>query len=191
MYLKSAINCLIITIIFSIQGCAVYYKDLNDHSYSESNRSSISKLSYSIKDLPIVATDTGMQAIEDTFKSSRVFQDMEKFYDDTIPKKGVYINVEPLYKAPSIAAMGFGYLSVSTLTLLPSWSNHDGYKVRFTVYRDGKLVKTLMYDRERFVAIWIGLLPFAWTNLFTSDEYDAFKSITEEFLNDLPRLLKR
>ena len=179
-------------VLISIQGCAVvFYKDLDDQSFTPNLNNDLGYLSYRVTDLPVVASDSGMAAIGDTFKKSQLFSDMELFYDDTIPNKGLYILAEPLYKAPSIAAMGFGYLSASTLTLLPAWSNHDGYKVRYTIYKDGELMKTVIYDRERFVALWIGLIPFSWINLFTSEEYDAFESITKEFLIDLPKILAR
>lgn len=190
MIIKKLIAAFIFTALIMSQGCTVFYKDLGQE-YQQSSRSiQAQPLSFRIDSLPVVASDDGIQAIEDTLKRSGLFQEMEKYYDDSIPGKGLYIHAEPLYKAPSIAAMGFGYLSFSTLTILPAWSNHDGYKVRFTIYEDGEKIKTVEYKRERFVAVWIALLPFSWINLFTSEEYDAFESITQEFVYEFPAYIE-
>jgi len=73
--------------------------------------------------------------------------------------------------------------------LLPAWSNHDGYKFRNTAYRDGEKVKTLMYDRERFVPF--GLLYSLLHGLTFSHQKitNAFESITQEFMTELPAVL--
>lgn len=176
---------LIILAGLSLSGCAIHYKDLDHGEQTVSNHTKIDKITYRIKDLPFFASDGGLEAIADSFDESNVATSLERHYGEDIPDEGIYIFIEPMYKVPSAAAIVFGYVSVSTLTLLPAWSNHDGFRVKYTIYKNGELIKTFQYKRERFVAMWALILPFVWVNLLTSGEYDAFHSITSEFIVDL------
>ena len=175
---------------FVFLGCTIHYKKLNDTQQHIVQNHKVHQLSYRVDDLPILATTQGLKAIDDTLKASKLFKDAEKHFDDSIPLKGLYIHIEPSYKAPTIAAAGFGYLSLITFTLLPAWSNHDGYRVTYSVYNNGSLIKTLQYEKERFIAIWLPILPFSWINLFTDGEYEVFTSTTNEFLNDIEPTLR-
>ena len=125
-----------------------------------------------------------MNGIRDSFKEASGFSLAKEYFGDSIPETGRFIAIDPFYKTPTLPAMGFGYLSVSTLTILPAWSNHDGFYIRYSIYEDGKLIDTYQYDRERFVALWIVILPFSWINLMTPGEYDAFKDINKEFMEE-------
>ena len=108
---------------------------------------------------------------------------------DEKPKKGLYVEVDTDWKALSMPALIFGYLSVSTLTLLPAWSTKDGYIVKYNVYVDEKKMETYNYEITRKVGLWLGLLPFAWINLLTYSEEDAFKATSNRFVIDARQYL--
>ena len=191
MNYEKYLSVLICLIAISLSGCAVHYKDLSYRDQAFIKESPIEKLTYRIKDLPVFASNDGLQAIEDALTNSKISASSEEYYGKDVYDEGFYVFVEPLYKPPGAPATVFGYISVSTLTLLPAWSNEDGYRIRYSVYQDGEIVKTFQYDRERFLALWLLVLPFAWVNLFTTSEYDAFYSATNEFLTDLQPILDK
>ena len=103
---------------------------------------------------------------------------------DSAPEKGLYVEVETKWKPMSLPALVFGYLSVSTLTILPAWSTQDGYFVDYHVYVNGKLEQTYNYEITRKAGAWIVLLPFAWMNLITYDETEAFQATANQFFMD-------
>jgi len=103
---------------------------------------------------------------------------------ETAPEKGLYLEVETKWKPMTMPALIFGYISVSTLTLLPAWSMHDGYIVKYNIYVDGQKKEAYTYEITRKAGIWLGLLPFAWINLFTYNEEDAFEATAYQFAAD-------
>lgn len=127
----------------------------------------------------------GEEAIEETLRESPAFTNADRLYEgDTIPEKGVLVTVDPNYQAPSLPAVIFGYLSVSTLTILPAYSGKDGYSVAYRVSVDGEPAGQYRYMIRRKFGLWLPLLPFIWVNLFTSSERDAFHATTTKFLAD-------
>lgn len=100
------------------------------------------------------------------------------------PSSGYYVEIRIKGMAPSIPAMVFGYLSVSTLTLTPFWSTQDGSDLFFEVFKDGERVKTFHYEVRRKGFVWLPMLPIAWVNFFTYSEEDAFRAIAYQFFAD-------
>ena len=82
-------------------------------------------------------------------------------------------------------AVFFGYLSVSSATLLPFWSMNDGSVLQFTLYRDGENLRSQEYVISRNSFVWLGMLPLVWVNLLTPSEEEAFASCTRDFLLQL------
>lgn len=139
---------------------------------------------YTIKKFDVLNAG-GEQAIEETLRQSPVFADAQRLYEgDPVPEKGVVVDIDPAYTAPSLPAVIFGYLSVSTLTILPAYSGKDGYSVGYRVSVDGEPAKTYRYTVRRKVGLWLPLLAFIWVNLMTSSEEDAFHATTSRFLAD-------
>lgn len=167
-----------------LQGCAIKYGELNYFEKEVTDPVETSEFTYRIKRLPVFASEEGATAIRDSFSASSAFSNAKEYFGEEIPKSGNFIAVDPFYKTPTLPAMAFGYLSVSTLTILPAWSNHDGFFIRYSIYKDGELVKTYQYDRERFVALWLPILPFAWINLMVNGEYEVFKDINNQFITE-------
>jgi hypothetical protein len=127
----------------------------------------------------------GDEAIEETLLESPAFTGADRLYeDDPIPDKGLLVTVSPDYLPPSLPGVIFGYLSVSTLTILPAYSGKDGYRVTYRVSVDGEPAGRYRYEIRRKIGIWLPLLPFIWVNLMTSSERDAFHATTSKFLAD-------
>ena len=70
---------------------------------------------------------------------------------------------------------------------LPLYSDSMGYDVQYTVYLNGQKVRIYEYAIRRRVFMWLPVLPFAWVNLFTNDETDAFAAITQRFFTEASR----
>jgi len=101
------------------------------------------------------------------------------------PGDGIYVDVFTSHIDFSGAAYGFAYLSAMTLFVLPSWSAEDGYVVTYQLYLDGEVRQRISYDVRRIGAMWIGLLPLAWANLFTRTEAQAFEATALQFFKDV------
>ena len=93
------------------------------------------------------------------------------------------------WKPLGLPALIFGYISVSTLTILPAWSVQEGFIVHYHLFLDGEKIKSYEYEITRKAGVWLGLLPFIWANLFTYSEADAFKATAFQFFEDAEPLL--
>lgn len=187
---KSFLLVMLLYVFVYVTGCVGHYKNIPDVDRSPLNNNISKNVKVGIKKLPIVVS-SGKKAIEDAFNESKLFDNLEVYFEDDIPKEGIFIHVETKYKAPDLPAIVFGYVSVSTATILPAWSNNDGFDIYYRIYINGNLEKTFRYEKRRFAASWIFLLPFVWVNLFTTGEYDAFYTSTYDFLKSAqPILLK-
>lgn len=101
---------------------------------------------------------------------------------EVAPSEGLYLSVKMESLAPSIPAVVFGYISISTLTILPFWSTDDGSKLTFSLYRNAKLIDAKDYAIHRGTFVWLGMLPFAWVNLMTASETQAVAAATRDFM---------
>jgi hypothetical protein len=124
----------------------------------------------------------GSDALKQRIKHNSPFK--EVVFVDEPQDQGLFIDVDIDPINPSIWAMGFGYLSVATLTILPAWSTQDGNYVTFNVYDNGERVESNEYEVRRGVFVWILMLPLAWVNLATPSEAGAFEAITDQFFLD-------
>ena len=124
----------------------------------------------------------GYLALDETLRNDSPFREVEP--RDKAPEKGLYVRAKIDLLSPSVAAAAFIYLSYATLTLLPGWSAQDGARIRFTVYRDGAIVKTYQYEVRRFGILWLPMLPLIWANLLTANERQTFTAIAKQFFVD-------
>ena len=181
-------------LVVLMSGCTVNYRIAEDVDLEELRALNQQKtvydqtLYYKIEK-PDMLTNGGPEKIDEMLASQSCFKSVEKIQNYAIPEKGCYLRVSPEWRLPSMAAMGFGYLSFATSTILPAWSTKDGYDLYFTFYRDGSKVKTFDYKIERTAAMWLGLLPFVWVNFLTNSETDAFEVATYQFFSDLEAYL--
>jgi hypothetical protein len=169
-------------IVFLLTGCAATYRDFPVNALDQKpQKGTCSVMYYNIKRFDILDAG-GYSRLQEIFRNEGLCRQMEPVEAD--PGKGLYIEVEAKWKPVTLPALIFGYLSVSTLTLLPAWSTKDGYLVKYDVYLDGEKKETYHYEITRKAGIWIGLLPFSWVNFITYSEEDAFEAITYQFIHD-------
>lgn len=173
-----------------LSSCILHYKDITHEEPVKLTKDNVDKIGFKVQKLPFFASDSSVKAVRDAFNNSKDSISVKEYFGEEVPTSGVFVSVEPLYKTPDMPAVAFGYISFTTLTILPVWSNHDGFTITYNVFKDGKLIKTAQYEKERFLAVWLPLVAFSWTNLFTTSEYDAFYSSTNEFLTDFGSILK-
>jgi hypothetical protein len=124
----------------------------------------------------------GFKTLADQFRNHAPFEEVQ-FSTEKVDE-GIFIDVDVEAVMPSNPALVFGYISVSTLTILPFWSTQDGSQVIFTVYEDGERLKGFDYAVRRKGFVWILMLPLIWVNAFTPNEADAFEAITNQFFID-------
>lgn len=181
----------LVTSVFVLTGCIVGYSDVADVDQVKNQ-----KIDYHVKLLykvegPDIITSGGPDRIGEILSKNDYFLETEKYFDKEIPKEGYYLLVKSEYRPPSLPAIVFGYISISTLTFLPAWSTRDGYDVFYELYQDGKKIKTFDYRIKRTAGAWILLLPLVWVNLLTDSEADAFESATYQFLIDAKPYLSK
>jgi hypothetical protein len=138
-------------------------------------------LYYHVKPFPVV--NAGGQAALDIIFRERTPFAKTRSVDDP-PSQGTFCVVEVEWRPPSLPAVAFGYLSISTLTLLPAWSTHEGYIVHYRVFVNGEEKDSFNYQITRKFGLWMGLLPLVWVNLFTHSEEDAFEATAYQFFRD-------
>ena len=124
----------------------------------------------------------GSTNLNNVFRSQSPFRLVEKTTEK--PQEGLFVSVKVETIAPSVPAIIFGYISVSTLTLFPAWSTKDGYYVIYEVFMDGKRQKSFTYEIRRKAFMWIVMLPFSWINAFTYSEEEAFQATAQRFFKE-------
>jgi hypothetical protein len=181
------INVGMLLFVLAGSGCATTYRDFPvDALTTKPTPGTCNVMYYNIKRFDVLDLG-GYGKLQTFFRDTDVCRKMVAV--DEKPKKGLYVEVDTHWKPISMPALVFGYLSVSTLTFLPAWSTKDGYIVKYNVYVDEKKMETYKYEITRTAGLWLGLLPFAWINLLTYDEEDAFKATSNQFVIDARQYL--
>ncbi len=137
---------------------------------------------------PVQHTLFGLDDLDRVFAESKSFS--EAIATSTPPKSGVYCSVDLTIKPISVAAevsSAFSYASLFIIPILPYYSGLGGYVVRYNLYVDGELQHVYRYEITKKGVAWVVLLPFAWINLFTYDQKDAFRATAYQFLIDAER----
>ncbi|MBI3545539.1 MAG: hypothetical protein HY081_02930 [Gammaproteobacteria bacterium] len=166
-----------------LPACITTYRDFPENMVNNPPKTKpFGTLFYNIKPVSVLTSGGGEEALQTVFRQKTPFANTEK--TDKIPSRGIYCSVEVLYKPPTLPALVFGYISASTLTILPVWSEHDGYRATYEVFINGEKKKSYEYDITRKGGAWILLLPFAWINFLTYSEKDAFEATTYQFFKD-------
>jgi len=124
----------------------------------------------------------GKEALETYFQIKTPFKTTEA--GENIPKDGYLVNVQVQYKSPTTPALVFLAASTLTATILPAFSRHDGYDIRYTLYKDGKEMETFAYTIERDYGQWLPLIFVIWLNQDTATERSVFERVTEIFFKD-------
>lgn len=124
----------------------------------------------------------GREAMETYFSDKTPFKNTEMGTE--VPLDGYFVNVKVDYVSPTTPALLFLTASTLTATLLPAWSFHDGYSIRYELYKNSKQVETFSYRVERKYGQWLPLVFIVWLNVETSTEKSVFERTTEQFFKD-------
>jgi hypothetical protein len=171
----------------SLLGCIATYRDFPvDALARKPAPGTCTVMHFNVKRFDILDAG-GYSKLNSMFRNAEICKKMVPV--DSAPEKGLYVEIETKWKPMSLPALVFGYLSVSTLTILPAWSTQDGYYVNYHVYMDGMKKETYNYEITRKAGVWIVLLPLAWLNLITYDETDAFEATANQFFMDARQYL--
>ncbi|NWF73947.1 MAG: hypothetical protein HXY51_13020 [Nitrospirae bacterium] len=138
----------------------------------------------------------GYHAVGRTLADSGIFSDLNEAQSP--PKAGFFCKVEFEPIPPSTVVQYFlesqlqfinlGILAlIPALTLLPYYTDEGGTTAIYSLYQDSRLLKAYRYPIRKKGAGWIGLLPFAWINYFTTDLAGAVEGATLQFLIDAQR----
>jgi hypothetical protein len=173
---------LLLSLTFALTGCMATYRDFPVAALDRNpDPGACSVMYYNVKRFDILDMG-GYSMLNETFRNAGMCKKMVPA--ETCPDKGLYVEVETKWKPITLPALVFGYLSISTLTILPVWSTRDGYLVRYDVFVDGKKKDSYYYEITRKAGIWIGLIPFSWINFMTYSEEDAFRATAYQFIHD-------
>ncbi|HTN43693.1 MAG TPA: hypothetical protein VMN77_07840 [Nitrospiria bacterium] len=143
-------------------------------------------LSYHINPFPF-PNEGGKTALQAVFNNETPFANTADVME--IPRTGVFCLVDVEWNRPHTAATIFHYLSLVTLTALPSWSVQESYKVHYRLFVDGEQRKTFSYKITRKMGLWLGLLPVAWVNWLTYSQAEAFEATAFQFFEDAKPIL--
>jgi hypothetical protein len=138
----------------------------------------------------------GYHAVGRTLMASGMFSDLNEVQH--LPKAGFFCKVqfEPIppstvvqyFLESQLQFINLGILAlIPALTLLPYYTDEGGTTAIYSLYQDSRLLKAYRYPIHKKGAGWIGLLPFAWINYFTTDLAAAVEGSTLQFLIDAQR----
>lgn len=172
----------LLLMMMTLSGCITTYREFPEDAIDRKQApGTCDVMHYNVKRFDILDAG-GYNKLREYFQTTPICKTMKP--TDEMPSKGLYLEVEVQWKPLSMPALIFGYLSVSTLTILPAWSAQDGYIVKYDLYQDGQKKESYHYEITRKGGIWLGLLPFAWVNAFTYSEKDAFSATANQFWAD-------
>ncbi len=173
---------LLIALLSVLTGCITTYRDFPvDALDRKLQAGTCAVMQYNVKRFDVLDAG-GYTELQNVLRNPGFCKKMVSV--GAVPEKGLYLEVETKWKPLTMPALIFGYISVSTLTLLPAWSTHDGYNVKYSVYLDGQEKESYQYEITRKMGLWLGLLPFVWINALTYSEEDAFKATAYQFSSD-------
>ena len=124
----------------------------------------------------------GREALKNYFDKKTPFKNTSEGVD--VPKAGYLVNVKVDYRSPSKPALIFLGISTLTATLIPAWSEQDGYDIAYHLYKDGKEVKVYDYHIFRNYGQWLPLIFGIWYNGQTATEKEVFERVTDKFFDD-------
>lgn len=173
---------LIFPILFVTNQCYILYPSYPKQSNIPAMEKTIDEpLAYNLPNFPRMNLG-GRDALKEYFDFKTAFKNVKE--NNVVPANGYLVDVKVDWESPSNVAVGFLALSTITLTLLPAWSQEEGYSVRYILYKSGAEPKTFKYRIYRNYYQFFFLLPFVPLNLETSTEREVFQKLTEKFFSD-------
>lgn len=185
--MKKALSLLAVSLTVFLTGCMTYRDFPTEYVGKAPEAKPYSKLHYKLNQFEAISLGGATDTMRGIFRSKTPFQETEAV--DDIPAKGVFCMVSFESKPLSLGSLAAGYLSYSTLTLLPAWSTRDGYFVKYDLYVDGEKKRRYEYEITRKAAVWAGLLPFVWVNALTYSEQEALEATAFKFFKESEPIL--
>jgi hypothetical protein len=185
--MKKAGTAVIVTLMLFLTGCMTYRDFPTEYVGKAPTTKPFKKLSYKINKSNTLSLGGGPGTLREVFRSKSPFMETEAV--DEIPAKGLFcmVSVEP--KDMSLGVIAAGYISYSTLTILPVWSTKDGYFLQYDLYVDGEKKQRFEYEITRKAAVWAGLLPIVWVNALTYSEEEAVQATANKFFKESEPLI--
>jgi len=123
---------LLITACLITSGCMTYRDFPKDMIGKPPTAKPYKKISYKIDKFQALTLAGGDEALKEALRRKTPFQISEPV--EAMPEKGIFclVTVEP--KPISLAVVGAGYLSYSTMGILPVWSTKDGFRIRYDLF---------------------------------------------------------
>lgn len=177
--IRVSIHSILITLILVLNGCAMTYRNFPMEDVDSKQAKEFDHMTYMIRGGSMFHGATNLNNV---FRFQSPFRSVEKTNEK--PQKGLFVSVKVDTIAPSVPAIIFGYISVSTLTLFPFWSTKDGYYVTYEVFMNGERQKSFTYEIRRKAFVWIVMVPFSWVNAFTYSEKEAFQATAQRFFKE-------
>jgi hypothetical protein len=100
------------------------------------------------------------------------------------PQNGTHINV---YQTGASSVSRWCFASIWTLGVVPCYADGVLYTIHFDVLIHNNLKESYQYEISRKGVQWLGLLPFVWVNVFTTQYKDAFSANAYQFVIDAKR----
>jgi hypothetical protein len=173
--------------ILIFQNCIISYRDYPKILPLPEREKSIDiPLVYNLPNFPQFNLG-GREALKNYFDKKTPFKNTAEGID--VPKTGYLVNVKVDYRSPSKPALVFLGLSAVTATILPAWSEQDGYDIAYHLYKDGKVVKVYEYHIFRNYGQWLPLILGIWYNGETATEKEVFERVTNQFFEDAKEFL--
>lgn len=185
--MRIAGSVVIMALMVLLSGCMTYRDFPTEYVSKPPTAKPYKKLSYKIERFDALSLGGATATFKHVFRSQTPFMETEAV--DEIPAKGLFCLVSFEPKDISLGALIGGYISYSTLAVLPAWSTQDGYFVRYDLYVDGEKKQSHEYEITRKAAVWLGLLPVIWVNALTYSEEDAIKATAFKFFKESEPLL--
>jgi hypothetical protein len=165
-----------------LQNCLISYRDFPKIlPVPEREKSKEAPLIYNLPNFPQFNLG-GREALKNYFDKKSPFKNTSEGVD--VPKSGYLVNVKVDYRSPSRPALIFLVLSTITATILPAYSEQDGYDIEYHLYKDGKVVKVFDYHVFRTYRQWFPLIFGIWYNGETATEKEVFERVTDKFFED-------
>ncbi|MGQ0698548.1 MAG: LIC12231 family lipoprotein [Panacagrimonas sp.] len=173
--------CIFLTLSFAtaLGGCMTYGGFDKTRLDQSSPAKGPGPLRYSVGGTSLM---NGHTAIREVFDHESGFDKTEQV--EKQPSDGLYVKATVENVAPNVGAGVATYVSYATLFIIPAWSTNDGSRLLFDVYRDGAHQQRYEYRIQRKTFMWLPMVLFAWVNLFTTSEGEAFEAVTKQFLLD-------
>lgn len=183
MKMKRFIAAVVLVVVAGLStGCMTYRDFPVDMVGKAPVEAPYKKISYKIDKFEALSLGGGEAALKEALRKRHPFQDADVVED--MPKTGLFYLVTVEQKPVSLSVLAAGYLSYSTLGILPAWSTKDGFVIRYDLFVNGEKTNKYEYEVTRKSAVWLGLLPFIWVNLLTYSEADAIQATAYQFFKE-------